>query len=144
MAIADQVHADSTTTTIVTRLKERAEKTPDKVALREKDLGIWKDISWSTYWENVQDVSHGLLALGVERGDKVAIHSENRPEWVYSDLATVAVGAMTTGLYPTNPAAEVKYLVGHSGAKVLIAEDQEQVDKALAVKDDLPNLEKIV
>ena len=132
------------TTSIATRLRDRAAATPDRVALREKDLGIWKDVTWAEYWDTVQDVAHGLLALGVEAGDRVAIHSENRPEWVYSDLAAVAIRAITMGLYPTNPAAEVGYLLGDSGAKVLIAEDQEQVDKALAVKKDLPSLEKIV
>jgi len=143
MTLVEQVPG-TTTTTIVTRLRDRADATPDLVALREKDLGIWRDISWGAYWDNVQDIAHGLLALGVEPGERVAVHSENRPEWVYSDLAIVAVGAMTTGLYPTNPAPEVAYLLEHSGARVLIAEDQEQVDKALEVKAELPNLEKIV
>jgi long-chain acyl-CoA synthetase len=132
------------TTSIATRLRDRAIATPDRVALREKDLGIWRNVTWSRYWDEVQNVAHGLLALGVEPGDRVAIHSENRPEWVYSDLATVAIRAMTMGLYPTNPAAEVGYLLGDSGAKVLIAEDQEQVDKALEVKKDLPALERII
>ena len=143
MTLAEQAPLTGTTS-IATRLRDRAAKTPDRVALREKDLGIWKDITWAEYWDNVQDVAHGLLALGVEPGDRVAVHSENRPEWVYSDLATVAIRAMTMGLYPTNPPAEVGYLLGDSGAKVLIAEDQEQVDKALEVKKDLPTLEKIV
>lgn len=132
------------TTSIVTRLERRAQETPERVALRDKDLGLWCEITWAEYWDNVQTVAHGLLALGVEPGDRVAIHSENRPEWVYSDLATVAIRAITTGLYPTNPPAEVRYLLADSGAKILIAEDQEQVDKALEVKDELPDLAKIV
>lgn len=132
------------TTSIVTRLERRAQETPERVALRDKDLGLWCEITWAEYWDNVQTVAHGLLALGVEPGDRVAIHSENRPEWVYSDLATIAIRAITTGLYPTNPPAEVRYLLADSGAKILIAEDQEQVDKALEVKDELPDLAKIV
>lgn len=132
------------TTSIVTRLERRAQETPERVALRDKDLGLWCEITWAEYWDNVQTVAHGLLALGVEPGDRVAIHSENRPEWVYSDLATIAIRAITTGLYPTNPPAEVRYLLADSGAKILIAEDQEQVDKALEVKDELPYLAKIV
>ncbi|MFI0444230.1 AMP-dependent synthetase/ligase [Actinomadura sp. 6N118] len=132
------------TTTIATRVRDHAAKTPDRVAMREKDLGIWQEVTWHTYWETVLTVAHALLALGVEPGDRVAVHSENRREWLYSDLATVAIRGTTMGLYPTNPAAEVGYLLQHSGSKVLIAEDQEQVDKALAVTGDLPDLERIV
>jgi long-chain acyl-CoA synthetase len=112
--------------------------------MREKDLGIWQEVTWAAYWDTVQTVAHGLLALGIEPGDRVAIHSENRREWLYADVATVAVRATTIGLYPTNPPAEVGYLLSHSGARVLIAEDQEQLDKALAVLDDCPELACIV
>ncbi len=132
------------TTTLATRLRDWAERSPGAVAMRDKDYGLWRDITWADYWDRVQNVAHGLLALGVEPGDRVAVHSENRPEWVVSDVATVAVRAVTVGLYPTNPAAEVAYLLANSGSKVLIAEDQEQVDKALAVLDQLPELERIV
>jgi long-chain acyl-CoA synthetase len=132
------------TTSIATRLRDWAERAPRTVALREKDFGIWQEITWAQYWDRVQDVAHGLLALGVQPGDRVAVHAENRPEWVCSDVAIVAVRGVTVGLYPTNPAAEVSYLLSHSGAKVLIAEDQEQVDKVLAVLDQLPDLERIV
>ena len=134
----------TTTTTLVTRLRDRAATQPAAVAMREKDFGIWKEITWAHYWDRVQDVAHGLLALGVTDGDRVAIHSENRPEWLYTDLATVAIRAITMGLYPTNPAAEVQYLLSNSGSSVLVAEDQEQVDKALEVADTLPGLKKII
>lgn len=144
MSITAERPQEITTTTVASRLRERAMRTPDGVALREKDLGIWQEITWRQYWESVQDVAHGLLALGVEPGDRVAIHSENRPEWVYADVAAVAVRAMSMGLYPTNPPAEVQYLLSNSGSKILIAEDQEQVDKALHVKDELPELERVV
>ncbi|SDP71728.1 AMP-dependent synthetase/ligase [Lentzea jiangxiensis] len=133
-----------TTTTVVTRVRDRAERTPDKIALRAKDLGIWQEVSWSGYWSNVELVGHALLALGLQPGDRVAIHSENRREWLYADLGTVAARGITVGLYPTNPASEVAYLLSHSGARILIAEDQEQVDKALLVLEDTPDLEWIV
>ncbi|MDP9405169.1 MAG: AMP-binding protein [Actinomycetota bacterium] len=139
-----QQPAPTTTTTIVTRLRDRAAADPDRVALRNKDFGIWRDITWGDYWDTVQTVAHALLALGVQAGDRVAVHCENRPEWLFTDLATVAVRAMTMGLYPTNPVAEVHYLLDNSGAKILVAEDQEQVDKALAVAHELPALERIV
>ena len=132
------------TTTIVTRVRDWADRLPDRVALREKDFGVWQEVTWREYYDTILDVGHALIALGVEAGDRVAIHSENRREWMYSDLATVACRAITVGLYPTNPAEEVRYLLSDSGAKVLIAEDQEQVDKALEVSDDLPDLAHIV
>jgi long-chain acyl-CoA synthetase len=131
-------------TTIVTRVRDRAATTPGRVALREKDFGVWQEVTWAAYWENVLDVAHAFLALGVEPGDRVAIHSENRREWLYTDLAAIAVRAATVGLYPTNPAPEVGYLLADSGAKILVAEDQEQVDKVLAVIDDLPDLRRVV
>jgi long-chain acyl-CoA synthetase len=116
----------------------------DRVAMREKDFGVWQEITWQSYWDSVVTVGHALMALGIEPGDRVAIHSENRREWLYADVATIAVRAMTVGLYPTNPPPEVGYLLSHSGAKVLIAEDQEQVDKALEVLDQCPDLQRIV
>jgi long-chain acyl-CoA synthetase len=131
-------------TTIASRIRSRAEADPRRIAMRHKDLGIWQEVSWEQYWDTAQNVAHGLLALGVQPGDRVAIQSENRPEWLYTDVATVAVQAMTVGLYPTNPPNEVGYLLSHSGARILIAEDQEQVDKALAVIDRCPRLERIV
>ncbi|MFI6496305.1 AMP-dependent synthetase/ligase [Nonomuraea typhae] len=126
--------------TIVTRVRRRAERRPDAVAMRHKDFGVWQEITWSAYWDRVELVAHALLALGAEPGDRIAVHSENRPEWLYADLATVAVRGITVGLYPTNPPAEVAYLLADSGARILIAEDQEQVDKAL----DIAALDHIV
>jgi long-chain acyl-CoA synthetase len=112
--------------------------------MREKDYGIWLEITWGELWERIELAAHGLLALGVKPGDRVSIHSEDRPEWVILDLAAVAVRAMSVGLYPTNPAAEVEYLLRDSGAKVHLAEDQEQADKVMEVIDNLPDLEKII
>ncbi|WP_188187398.1 AMP-dependent synthetase/ligase [Nonomuraea sp. SYSU D8015] len=130
--------------TIVDRVRERARATPHAVAMRHKDFGIWQEVTWAAYWTQVELVAHALLALGIEPGDRVAIHSENRPEWLYGDLGTVAVRGITVGLYPTNPPAEVAYLLADSGAAILLAEDQEQVDKALAVRDECPDLRRIV
>ncbi|GGU57021.1 AMP-dependent synthetase/ligase [Lentzea flava] len=132
------------TTTVVTRVKDRAARTPDQIALRAKDFGIWQEVSWAQYWANVELVGDALLSLGLQPGDRVAIHSENRREWLYADLGIVAARGITVGLYPTNPASEVAYLLSHSGARILIAEDQEQVDKALLVLEDTPDLEWIV
>jgi long-chain acyl-CoA synthetase len=136
--------APPTTATIATRLRQWARSSPDRVALRDKRLGVWHEITWAAYWDQVQDAAHALVAFGIQPGDRVAVHAENRPEWVISDVATVAVRGVTVGVYPTNPAAEVAYLLEDSGARILIAEDQEQVDKALAVADRIPTLERIV
>jgi long-chain acyl-CoA synthetase len=133
-----------TVSTLATRVRDWAARAPDQVAMRHKHLGIWQEITWSSYWDTVQTVAHALIDLGVEPGDRVAIHSENRPEWLITDVATVATRAATVGFYPTNPAAEVAYLLGHSAAKVIVVEDQEQLDKALAVLDECPDLQHIV
>ncbi|SDU64460.1 AMP-dependent synthetase/ligase [Jiangella alkaliphila] len=130
--------------TIPARIAERAAQHPDRVCLREKRLGIWQDISWREYWANCRLAGHALAALGVEPGDRVAIQSENRPEWLYVDVGAVAIRAITVGLYSTNPAPEIAYLLRDSGATVLVAEDQEQVDKALEVEAQCPDLRWIV
>ena len=127
--------------TIATRIRERAQSDPSGVALREKSLGIWQETTWSQYGDLVERAAHGLLALGVRPGDRVAIQSDNRPEWLVADAGAVAARAVTIGL---DPAAESEDLLRNSGARVLIAEDQEQVDKALAGKAELPELEWIV
>ncbi|MBN4047500.1 AMP-binding protein [Acidimicrobiaceae bacterium AH-315-P05] len=101
--------------------------------MREKSYGIWQEYTWARSWDLIEVAAHGLLALGVDLGDRVTIHSEDRPEWVILDLATVAVRGITVGLYPTNPAAEVEYLVGDCTPVVFLAEDQEQADKVLEV-----------
>jgi long-chain acyl-CoA synthetase len=132
------------TRSVPTRIRDRAATDPDRVCMREKRYGIWQDITWADYWEQVALVAHALRSLGVAPGDRVAVHSENRPEWLFADVGTVAIRGITMGLYPTNPAAEVSYLLQDSGSRVLIAEDQEQVDKALEVEAGCPDLEHIV
>ena len=136
--------AAAPTTTIATRIRDRAARVPHEISMREKDFGIWREVSWAEYWDRIQLVGHALIALGVQPGDRVAIESENRREWLYTDVGTVSVRGVTVGLYPTNPSNEVAYLLEHSGAKVLVVEDQEQLDKVLPVLDGLPALERII
>ncbi|MCL1598365.1 MAG: AMP-binding protein [Actinomycetia bacterium] len=131
--------------TVAWRVREWADKVPDRVAMRDKDFGIWQERTWVELWDEILTVAHALLALGVEPGEVVSIHSEDRPEWVVLDLAAVSIRALSTGLYPTNPSAEVKYLLNDSGARVHMAEDQEQVDKiTLADPDAFPKVRKII
>ncbi len=129
---------------LIRMLRDSAAEIGDHTALRVKQSGIWQDITWRAYLDAVEDIAFGLAALGVVPGDRVAIQSENRPEWLFSDLAANALRAAIVGFYPTNPAAEILYLLVDSGARVLIAEDQEQVDKALEVESQAPALEWIV
>ena len=126
------------------RVKELGERFPESIALRNKEFGIWNEISYLDFWNRCTYLASALMVYGVNKGEKVAVHSENRPEWFISDLGIQAAGAVTVGLYPTNPKSEVEYLLGHSETVVLFAEDQEQVDKALAVQENLPSLKLIV
>ncbi len=117
---------------------------PAKVALRVKRRGRWEEISYGVWADVTRRFGAGLAQLGVERGDRVAIQSENRPEWLYACLGAQGLGAVPFGIYPTNPATELAYQVDDSGAKVLIAEDQEQLDKALEVIDGRDSLVAVV
>jgi long-chain acyl-CoA synthetase len=130
--------------TVATRIRDRAQQDPRGVALREKSLGIWQETTWAAYADLVERAAHGLLELGVRAGDSIAIQSENRPEWLIGDAGAVAARAATVGLDPASPAVEVERVLRDSAARVLLAEDQEQVDKALAVKAALPELQWIV
>ncbi|OPL13904.1 MAG: fatty-acid--CoA ligase [delta proteobacterium MLS_D] len=121
-----------------------AERQPDRIAMRNKDFGIWRDITWAEYLENVKNVALGLHALGVKYQEHVAIIGENRPEWLYSALGAVCAGAAWVGIYTTNPAPECEYVVGHSDAVVYICEDEEQFDKALVFRDKTPKLRKLI
>ena len=112
--------------------------------MRKKALGRWREYTWAEYAERTARVGLGLLELGVEPGDCVAVHGENRPAWLLADLGVQGIGARTVGVYPTSPAAEVEHVLGHSGAVVAVVEDQEQLDKALAVRHRLPCLRAIV
>jgi long-chain acyl-CoA synthetase len=131
--------------TVAWLARDWAERTPGAVAMRDKNLGIWQERTWSVLWDEVLTAAHGLLELGVDIGDVVSIHSEDRPEWVILDLAAVAIRAISTGLYPTNPSTEVQYLLNDSGAHVHMAEDQEQVDKVVeSGSGSFPNVRTII
>ncbi len=132
-------------TTVASLARNWATRSPSQVAMREKDFGIWKEYTWGQTWELVELAAHGLLALGVEPGDRVSIHAEDRPEWIIMDLAAVAVRAITVGFYPTNPSAEVAYLLQDSGACVHFAEDEEQYDKIDEIgRDAVPDVRRII
>tara|TARA_B100000586_G_scaffold200161_1_gene148409 strand:- start:692 stop:2515 length:1824 start_codon:yes stop_codon:yes gene_type:complete len=126
------------------KLLEHAQTRPKDVAMRHKKFGIWREFTWEEYLSNVRSIAFGFYELGVREGDKVAIHSENRPEWVFADLGAQTIGSVSVGIYPTSPAAEVEYLLSHSEASVLVVEDEEQLDKALEAWDRLEKLQTII
>lgn len=130
--------------TLAQLIRQRSKTDPDRVAMREKNFGIWEENSWADYWEYAELVGHGLLALGVKQGDRIGVHSENRREWLYCDVGITAIRAATVGLYPTNPAPEVLHVLRDSSTSILFAEDQEQVDKALDILNELPELRHII
>ena len=132
------------TDTLPGRLLRFAGERPNETALREKRFGVWAPYTWAAYAENVGITAKALYDGGVRPGDAVAILSENRTEWLFADLGAQAIGALAVGIYQTNPAPDVAYILTHSGAKVLVCEDQEQVDKALEVTAETPALERII
>ena len=138
-------HVPAPAVTVASLARDWGSSDPARIAMREKDFGIWQEYSWARTWDLVMDAAHGLLALGIEVGDRVSIQAEDRPEWVILDLATVAVRGITVGFYPTNPAAEVEYLLVDCGATVHLAEDQEQVDRVIEIDSAMvPNLSRII
>ena len=138
-------HVPAPAVTVASLARDWGSSDPARIAMREKDFGIWQEYSWARTWELILDAAHGLLALGIEVGDRVSIQAEDRPEWVILDLATVAVRGITVGFYPTNPAAEVEYLLVDCGATVHLAEDQEQVDRVIEIDSAMvPNLSRII
>ncbi len=125
-------------------LREQARRQPDRVAIRQKDFGIWKPTTWSQYYRRAGHFGLGLRALGVPAKGHVAIISENRIEWVLTQMGAGLTGLVTVGVYPTSPTPEVAYVLQHADVDVIVCEDQEQTDKVMAVLDQLPKLLKVV
>jgi len=115
----------------------------DAVALRRKDYGIWNRISWTEYGARVRESGASLIALGIKSGDRVAILGDNRPAWLVCHLATMSIGGVTCGVYPTSAPDQIAYVVGHSESRLLFVENEEQVDKVLSILTEL-NLIKVI
>ncbi len=131
--------------TLPARLAALAQTYGDrKVALREKEFGIWQQVTWRQYLDQVKACSLGLVALGLERQDKVAIISGNSPEWLYAELGAQAAGGIIVGVYPDSLPDQVQYAINHADAPFVVCEDQEQTDKVLEVRDQLPTLRHII
>jgi long-chain acyl-CoA synthetase len=125
-------------------LRLNAREYGNEIALREKDLGLWRVFTWSDYQTRVRDFALGLVELGLGRGDVIAIIGDNRPDWVAAEIATHAIGAMSLGLYRDVLDDEASYLLSYGEARLAFAEDEEQVDKLLNLANRVPNLKHIV
>ena len=121
------------------RCKARDERT----ALREKDLGIWRATTWREYGERARAVGMGLVQLGLKRGDVVSILAETVPEWLYADMGMMGAGGVTNGIYPTDSAKQVEYIVNDSRSRFLFVENEEQLDKFLEVRERCPTVAKV-
>jgi long-chain acyl-CoA synthetase len=121
-------------------VRERGEK----VAMREKHLGVWRSVTWREYGEKAKQAGLGLVSLGLKPKDVVSITADNCPEWLYTDMGVLSVGGVTNGIYTTDSAKQVEYIVNDSGTRFYFAENDEQLDKILEVRERCPKLVKII
>ncbi|HEX7521010.1 MAG TPA: long-chain fatty acid--CoA ligase [Acidimicrobiia bacterium] len=126
------------------RLLQNARTRGARVAIRQKRLGVWDEHTWTDVAARAARLASGLLELGAVAGDRIAVLSGNRVEWIVADLAIQGIGALTVGLYPDSPAGELRHALRDSGSFVMIVEDEEQLDKALELREQLPRLRKII
>ena len=136
--------ADRHLNTLPKLLAHNAREFPAETALREKIFGIWVAQSWAQYEDNVRRISLGLVALGIEKGDTVGIIGDNRPDWVAAEIAAHACGGASLGLYRDLMESELGYLINYAKSRFIFAEDEEQVDKFLALEDEIPSVEWII
>ena len=115
-----------------------------KVAVRQKDLGIWQEFSWADSFEQVRNFTLGLVALGLEKGDKVSIVGDNDRQYMWADLAIMSAGGVTVGIFTDAIPSEMEFVIQHSESKFALAKDQEQCDKHLAIKDSIPKVNKVI
>ena len=124
--------------------RDRVSATPNTEAFRYPKAGGWEGVTWRQVGDRVDNIAAGLVLLGINPEDRVALASGTRYEWVIADFAILAAGGATTTVYPTTNAEDVAYIVANSGSRIVIAEDQTQVDKLRANRDELPAVEKVV
>ncbi|WP_020695876.1 AMP-binding protein [Reyranella massiliensis] len=140
MSVVDAVE----TSTLPKLLQRNATEDPKGPGMREKTRGVWQTYSWAAYRDNVRDFALGLAAMGFRRGDKLSVVGDNRPQLYFAQLAAQALGGVSVPVYQDSIASELVYVLNHAETSVIVAEDQEQVDKALSLKDKLPRLRWIV
>src|SRR6201993_1656706 len=131
-------------TTLPRMLRHNAQTMSDRPALREKNLGIWQTYSWARYYQEAHDFALGLAAHGFRRGDKLSVIGDNRPRLYWAQLAAQSLGGIAVPVFQDSIASELAYVFAHAEVSVIVAEDQEQVDKVLSLKDQLPALTLVV
>lgn len=131
-------------TTLPRLLLENSRSRPDRTALREKHFGIWQPFSYASYYAITAEFAAGLKSLGLGRGDIIVLIGDNRPEWLWAQLAIQGLGGISLGLYQDSPADEIGYVFDLSRARLVVAEDQEQVDKILSIRENLPHLQFVI
>ena len=130
--------------TIVKLFRHRVGQLGSKVAMREKNFGIWESFTWTDYGSKAREIGMGLLALGLNRGDVCSIVSDNNKEWLFTDMGILGSGGVTSGVYTTDSSKQLQYLVTDSATRFLFVENEEQLDKYLAVRDKTPTIEKVI
>lgn len=130
--------------TLVEFFLNRVAKTPDLPAMHHKQDGSWKTITWQSFGDQAKEIANGLISLGIEKDDCVALLSLNRPEWLLCDVGIMLAGAKTIPIYVTSSPNQVSYIMSHSESKVAIVENQDQLDKILKTKTEMPQLQKVV
>jgi long-chain acyl-CoA synthetase len=140
MSLLDQAR----TSTLPKLLQRNAEQDPNGPGIREKSRGVWQTLGWKAYRDHVRDFALGLAALGFRRGDKLSVVGDNRPQLYIAQLSAQALGGVSVPVYQDSIAAELVYVLNHAETSIIVAEDQEQVDKALSLKDKLPRLRWII
>ena len=124
--------------------KTTVEKYGNRVALRKKEYGLWRDISWNEYYEQARAVGAALISMGLEAGDCVSIIGDNCPEWVIIDMGVQCACGTAVGVYSTNAWPQVEYVIGNSDSKFFFVENEEQLDKWLQFRDNVPHLKKVI
>jgi long-chain acyl-CoA synthetase len=131
--------------TLPALLKRNAERYGDsRVAIREKEFGIWQSTTWKGYFENVRDFALGLHQLGFKRGDNLSYAGDNRPQGLFAELAAQTLGGAIVGIYPDSHLEQVEYIINHSDSIFVVAGDQEQADKVLELKSTCPKLKRVI
>ena len=131
-------------TTINQVFKNRVEKYGSRIAVEKRRNGLWERASWDEYYQRARNLGLGLHSQGIEKGDRIAILSDNRLEWVYTDMGSLGIGACVVALYATLPAHEIEYILKDSGAKAIVVENKVQLEKALTAQKNCPALEQII
>ncbi|SEN95424.1 long-chain acyl-CoA synthetase [Rhodospirillales bacterium URHD0017] len=140
MSLVDQ----AATSTLPKLLQRNAGQDPKGPGIREKSRGVWQTLTWTGYRDQMRDLALGLAAIGFKRGDKLSVVGDNRPQLYIAQLAAQVLGGISVPVYQDSIASELVYVLNHAETSIIVAEDQEQVDKALSLKDKLPKLRCVI